>query len=601
METNDDGTSFQLPQLPTPSGSGPSFGPPSPAAPGPLFVPGDDAPNATVVAAGTVGKRSKGKVVGGLIAVVALVGAGGFAVSRIVASNDGGAANPTEVGTRLMDALAAEDVLGVVDLLLPGERETMRQPLIDAVDHLKRLAVVDDTANLEKVGGLDIAFDNVRVEPKQTNVDDVSDIRITATGTVSVDGKNVPIGQLLLDEAFGGKRPNLDSDAQESELDWQLATVKNGGRWYLSAFYSIAENVRNAADKVPDIPESPIVARGSDTPEGAVQAIFNAVDDLDLEALIAALNPNEAEALQRYAPMFIDDAQSAIDKFDFNVGFSDLKFSVTGSGDRRTVSIDAFKMHGSSNGNDVTVESKDGCVVLAMNGTDTKWCKGDSSIDTAITSLGLDNPDLQALIKTVSDAFADLEPVGLTVQNVDGKWFLSPIGTGADAMLAVMAALDKGELTDIIDGVKKVAQSMSVVDIFATGGDISGSGDGTSGTSGLDACYMETEFAAFSACLAAGIDDGSIDPTVVAPYFRFADCGVGEQYFDGSVYTMSDEDFTAFATKAAPCFQQYIADGSVSQFELPYELSRPDCLEGVNWYNKLSDEAYNSRVFDCAT
>ena len=42
-----------------------------------------------------------------------------------------------------------------------------------------------------------------------------------------------------------------------------------------------------------------------------MQAIFDAVDDLDLEALIAALNPNEAEALQRYAPMFIDEAQQA--------------------------------------------------------------------------------------------------------------------------------------------------------------------------------------------------------------------------------------------------------------------------------------------------
>ena len=58
---------------------------------------------------GTHGKRSRGKVVGGLIAVVALVGAGGFAVSKIVAGNDGGAASPTEVGTRLMDSLAAED------------------------------------------------------------------------------------------------------------------------------------------------------------------------------------------------------------------------------------------------------------------------------------------------------------------------------------------------------------------------------------------------------------------------------------------------------------------------------------------------------------
>ena len=93
----------------------------------------------------------------------------------------------------------------------------------------------------------------MQVEPTDTNVDDVSNIRITATGTASIDGDTVPIGQLLIDEAFGGDRPDLDSEPQDSDVDWKLATVKSDGRWYLSAFYSIAENARNGGD---DIPES---------------------------------------------------------------------------------------------------------------------------------------------------------------------------------------------------------------------------------------------------------------------------------------------------------------------------------------------------------
>jgi hypothetical protein len=109
-----------------------------------------------------------------------------------------------------------------------------------------------------------------------------------------------------------------------------------------------------------------------------------------------------------------------------------------------------------------------------------------------------------------------------------------------------------------------------------------------------------SDYAEFSACITSGINDGSIDATSVSPYFRFAECGVGQAYFDGSVYTMSDEAFTAFATDAAPCFQKYIDDGTVTKFELPYELSRPDCLEGKNWYN-VNDTAYNDRVLQCAT
>ena len=552
-------------------------------------------PIVTVVPSQHVGKRSRGTVVGGVVAVLALLGAGGFAVTKIVAGNDGGASNPSEVGTRLMDALSAEDALGVVDLLLPGERDTLRQPLIDMVEHLKRLGVADDTADLSKVGGFDISFQDVQVDATPTNVDDVSDIDITATGRVSVDGRDVPIGQLVIDEAFGGDRPDLSSEPSESDIDWKLATVKRDGRWYLSAFYSIAESVRADGQ---DIPENPIVPRGADTPDGAVQAIFDAVDDLDLEALIASLNPNETEALQRYAPIFIDQAQRSLDGLDANIAFSDTKFTVTGSGDRRTVSVDGFKMHFTGSDQDITVESKGGCVVVDVGDTKTDSCAGGSSIDSTISALGLDdNEDVQALIKTVRDAFSDLQPIGLTVQKVDGKWFVSPIGTEFDAMLTVMAALDKGELTDIIDGIKKVAQSVSTEGIFTgTTETSSGSGDDTS--SGFEACYEQSDYSAFASCIASGLDDGSIDSSSVPPYFRFADCGVGEQYFNGAVYSMSDDDFIAFATAAAPCFQQHIADGSVSQFELPYELSRPDCLEGKNWYN-VSDTDYNERVFEC--
>ena len=128
-------------------------------------------PTATVVPSDSVGKRSKGRVVGGLVAVIALLGAGGFAVSKIAAGEDGGgAASPTEVGTRLMDSLGSEDALGVVDLLLPGERETFRQPLIDLVDNLKRLEIVGSSASLDKLGGVDLAFDDVRsTRPRRTS------------------------------------------------------------------------------------------------------------------------------------------------------------------------------------------------------------------------------------------------------------------------------------------------------------------------------------------------------------------------------------------------------------------------------------------------
>jgi hypothetical protein len=63
---------------------------------------------------------------------------------------------------------------------------------------------------------------------------------------------------------------------------------------------------------------------------------------------------------------------------------------------------------------------------------------------------------------------------------------------------------------------------------------------------------------------------------------------------------MSDADFMAFATAAAPCFKKYVDNGTVSVYELPYELSRPDCLEGKNWYT-ATDSAYFGRLGTCVS
>lgn len=611
MGSNDDGTDqasafgAPAPEEAPPLGATPYLPPPASSvlvgSTPPPFDPWAGATATVVPNSEVLGhKRSKGKMIGGLVAVVALLGAGGFAVTRIVAGNDGGADNPTEVGSELMKALGEEDVLGVVDLLLPGERETMRQPLLDMVDNLKRLEIVDGTATLDKIGGLDIGFEGVEVEPQTTNVDDITNIRITGVGTVSVDGQQVPIGPLLIDEAFGGERPDMDSDPQESTIDWKVTTVKRDGRWYLSLFYTLAETFRDQGGQ--DIPEASVVARGADAPEGAVQAMFDAVSDYDLEALIAGLNPNEAEALQRYAPLFVDDAQNAIDDAvgTFHVEITDAKYTVNGTGDRRSVGIDAITVHAYGNEEDVTVKISDGCAVVTVDGDTIDSCEDKESIDSTLEALGLgDNEELQSLIDTIKRSFADMRPIGLTVQQVDGKWFLSPIGTFADGLLSVMSALDKGELTEIIHGISAVAES----DLFTTGifgeGGISDVGP-EFGLGAFDACFESVEYADFASCVATGIDDGSIEPSFVAPYYRFTGCGVGEQYFDGSIYSMSDTEFVAFVTAAAPCFQQYVDDGTIFSFELPYELSRPECLEGRNWYN-VTDQDYNDRVFECAT
>jgi hypothetical protein len=56
-----------------------------------------------------------------------------------------------------------------------------------------------------------------------------------------------------------------------------------------------------------------------------------------------------------------------------------------------------------------------------------------------------------------------------------------------------------------------------------------------------------------------GIDDGTIDPTFVAPYYRFEECGVGEKYYSGVVYSRATRS-SRRSPQRPPCFQKYVAE-----------------------------------------
>ena len=83
-------------------------------------------------------------LIGGVIGVLAIGAAGVFAVTQMSADNKGGAASPQELGDAVMESIAQEDFLGLIDLLLPGERETFGEPLAELVDELQRLEVVGE-------------------------------------------------------------------------------------------------------------------------------------------------------------------------------------------------------------------------------------------------------------------------------------------------------------------------------------------------------------------------------------------------------------------------------------------------------------------------
>src|SRR5690606_31309810 len=79
-----------------------------------------------------------------------------------------------------------------------------------------------------------------------------------------------------------------------------------------------------------------------------------------------------------------------------------------------------------------------------------------------------DDPELvdevTTLIEDFQAAFGDLGPLGITVSEVDGAGYVSPLGTTADFGLTVLDALDRDEFETLIDdaeGLVEAAQDSS--------------------------------------------------------------------------------------------------------------------------------------------
>ena len=413
-------------------------------------------------------RRRKGVLIAAVVTVLAVGAAATFAATQMAGSNAGGAATAQEVGEEVLAAIENEDVLGVLDLLLPGEREVFKQPAIDFVSELSRLEVLSPAADLAKIDGVDFAITGGTVQATETNATDITNLALTGQINATVNGDELPIGNLLLDVAPDDVDVSELDDSSSSELDIPLTAVEVDGRWYLSVFFTAAEQARLSADQPPDIPENGIEPSGGEQPEDALDEMFDALEQLDLTALIAALNPGEAAALQRYAPLFVDDAQSMLDEAPIELDFKQAEYTVTGDGSRRHASIDLLVAQVSADGITVDMEYADGCVTVSAEGEEVNSC----DVDEQLTGEEFEQyEDLMAegpvrdLVDVLTEAFADYDQPGLTVVETDGAWYVSPIGTYFDQVLAFSRALDRSELDAIIAAVPPAADAF-FEDIF---------------------------------------------------------------------------------------------------------------------------------------
>ncbi len=288
-----------------------------------------------------------GAVVG---AFVLLLGGGYFALTALNAA--GGAATPDEAVQKLIDAVNNEDFIALGEMLEPGERRTLVTPVVqDILPELERLGVLSGDFDPSGVEGLDMEFNDFtyRLENPVGHPDLVHVYATGGTTTFSTDADAFPFGTEIRSR-FGDRMESQSDTTPATEDGTPLVLVERDGRWYVSIWFSAAESARIESDKaMPALSEQP-QPLGSASPEGAVEGLILDLSDFDLERMLRRLDPEEAAALYRYSPLFLDDAQSEAQQFRQDIreegidwSITDMRFDVDRNGDDAIVAMTQFR------------------------------------------------------------------------------------------------------------------------------------------------------------------------------------------------------------------------------------------------------------------
>jgi hypothetical protein len=372
------------------------------------------------------------------IGVLALLAGGVFGAFFLAGEDEG---SPEEATRRMFDAIADEDVLGVLAAFAPSERDPYRDNLPEMVKQLQRLGILSDDASLSKVNGVDLEFKDLRFSTKPVG-DGVAMVNVDG-GTVThrVVPSQLPLGDFLKD-LIGEDLPtepdvgsdDVVTDDPDSE---HVVTIKEDGRWYVSLHYSIAESWRAETGKpAPEFGHG-LQARGESSPEKAVESMLRAGAALDARRAIELLPPDEGRVLHDYAPLFLDDAEQEAGQSGIKISISSLDLDAHRDGGHATVEVKRFALTFRSDEESGTMSFDGEC--LTLGGPDVPPNEGRYCPDDA------EGPPI------FTDIAGRLPTQGLVAVERSGEWYVSPTRTVLESFVGVLKALQRSDLEDLRD------------------------------------------------------------------------------------------------------------------------------------------------------
>lgn len=385
-----------------------------------------------------------------------LVGGGGVFGLKALQGDSGSPEAPVQ---KLFDSLDKEDLVGVMESLTPGERGAIMGSTQRLAGELRRIGVAGDGFDLAHLQGVNFQVTNLKLDSTSVT-DNLAEVRIVSgTLTTSVSLDSLPLGPSLRDLA-NQAGPDESAKAAEpqtedlSKMDAPLMVVRKNGQWGLSLGYTLAEAARRDAGAArPDYAHPAVAPQGANSPSAAVEGLVGALDNADVRGMIAHLDPEEMAALYDYSSLFLPSADANVELKAFAAAttISDVHLSVEGSGDTRLVKIDGFTMSYDDDQVSADVRFENGCLHL----TETKANGAHDTYDSCASgqanadALGADLGGFAGL-QGLFDPTSLTKGLGITVHQVDGKWYVSPTRTVLESLVAVVGTLKDDAVGSIV-------------------------------------------------------------------------------------------------------------------------------------------------------
>jgi len=437
------------------------------------------------------------KVAGLIVGAVGLVAALVFAGFTLLGGDsEKGAAQD------FLDALELEDLLGVGEVLLPGERQFYVEPLLDVIEEAERLGISADL-DLTGVQGLDLEFADLVLEVEEL-ADDLAWVTISGSVTLTVDGEDLPVGSFLERYLPADWADDVPTDGETTELPdgFGLVVVAFEGDWYVSLAHTIGETVRRDSDVA--FPEASVLPDpvGAATPEEAMERLVVALADADVRGVFDVLDPAETAAVRRYSALFMDDWDDIATEFRQGLSENGVTYSidVVAASERRgddtvawiasvprfSLEVDAPELGGA-----MRVSLDDECLRILLPDSiievlqaaspelmldaaefDGAECFDPSSLEdlsatgeevTIDEELFFGMPVIGPLIERWVTSFenlaeAEASAVQFHMTEHDGRWFVSPFRTLSRWFLAGIGTLDEELLAQVGDDLRLASE-----------------------------------------------------------------------------------------------------------------------------------------------